>query len=230
MRHMQIAFFVTEQSIITVRHGHSKGVEKVWNLTTDSPLYENGLNTALKVMRTSSNLYLEQILLFEAKVTDLEDALQKNGNDKMMAELVTFRSRLVKLRRIFNYHKSISQGLSSDQASRSPYVTKDNAHEIIDLQDIFERLFSLSQMHYDICGDLLDGYLSISSHQLNVTMRVLTVITAVFVPLSFLAGLYGMNFDSIPELHWEYGYFILLGVMFTLAVGLIYIFKRKNWM
>ena len=164
------------------------------------------------------------------EVTDLEDALQINGNDKMMAELVTFRSRLVKLRRIFNYHKSISQGLSSDQASRSPYVTKDNAHEIIDLQDIFERLFSLSQMHYDICGDLLDGYLSISSHQLNVTMRVLTVITAVFVPLSFLAGLYGMNFDSIPELHWEYGYFILLGVMFTLAVGLIYIFKRKNWM
>jgi magnesium transporter len=72
-------------------------------------------------------------------------------------------------------------------------------------------------MHYDIAGDLIDGYLSISAHQLNVTMRVLTVITAIFVPLSFLAGLYGMNFDYIPELKVRMGYFVLLSVMVVIA-------------
>ncbi|MFT5294096.1 MAG: magnesium transporter [Colwellia sp.] len=58
-------------------------------------------------------------------------------------------------------------------------------------------------MHYDKCGDLINGYISVTSHQLNATMRVLavlTVITAIFVPLTFLAGIYGMNFENIPEL------------------------------
>ncbi|WP_304440923.1 CorA family divalent cation transporter, partial [Oleiphilus sp. HI0132] len=79
-------------------------------------------------------------------------------------------------------------------------------------------------------GDLIDGYLSISAHQLNETMRVLTVITAVFVPLSFLAGLYGMNFDYIPELKVENGYFYLLAIMLSLSTGLVYWFKRKRWL
>lgn len=228
--HLQIAFFITDNKIITLRHGHSKGIEKVWQLQNASPLLENPLNTGLEIMHSSSGFYLEQMLQFETSVTDLEDAMLKQGNDQMMAELVSYRSRLVKLRRIFNYHKSIGDGLHSDQANRCVYVKEQHLHEIIDVQDRFERLFSLAQMHYEICGDLLDGYLSISSHQLNVTMRVLTVITAIFVPLSFLAGLYGMNFEIIPELKWKYGYFTLLGVMVLMASGLLYTFKRKNWM
>ena len=66
-------------------------------------------------------------------------------------------------------------------------------------------------MYYDICGDLVDGYISISSHQLNITMRVLTVITAIFVPLTFIAGIYGMNFEYMPELSYQYGYFFVWG-------------------
>ena len=83
---------------------------------------------------------------------------------------------------------------------------------------------------YSICGDLIDGYISITSHQLNQTMRVLTVITAIFVPLGFLAGLYGMNFDHIPELHMKGGYFVLLAVMGTIAVGLLALFRKIRWL
>lgn len=61
-------------------------------------------------------------------------------------------------------------------------------------------------------------------------MRILTVVTAVFVPLGFLAGLYGMNFDNIPELHNPNGYFILVGVMATIASGLVILFKRNKWL
>jgi magnesium transporter len=85
-------------------------------------------------------------------------------------------------------------------------------------------------MYYDICGDLINGYMSVTSHQLNATMRVLTVITALFVPLTFLAGIYGMNFEYIPELKFEHGYFTLLGVMSVISVGLIALFKKKRWL
>ena len=104
------------------------------------------------------------------------------------------------------------------------------SHVITDLHDRFERLHSLAQMFYELCGDLVDAYISITSHQLNSTMRVLTVITAIFVPLSFLAGLYGMNFDYIPELKIENGYFILLGVMGVLSAALIWMFRRMRWL
>jgi len=102
-------------------------------------------------------------------------------------------------------------------------------HDINRLHERFERLNSLTQIQYEICGDLIDGYISISSHQLNMTMRVLTVITSIFVPLSFLAGLYGMNFAHMPELGARNAYFILLSVMAAIALGLLALFKRKGW-
>ncbi|WP_416308474.1 magnesium transporter CorA family protein [Neptunicella sp. SCSIO 80796] len=229
IEHLQLAFFISDNKLITVRHGHSKGVEKVWAMD-NSLLIDSPLHVALKVMHTSAGIYLEQILQFENKLSDLEDAFLQRGNDQMMAELVSYRSRLVKLRRIFSYHCGISDSLHTEQGVRSALITEAHIHEIIDVKDRFERLYTLVQMHYELCGDLLDGYLSISSHQLNVTMRVLTVITAIFVPLSFLAGLYGMNFEMMPELKWKYGYFILLGVMAVVAVGLLSFFKRRRWM
>ena len=77
---------------------------------------------------------------------------------------------------------------------------------------------------------IINGYMSVTSHQLNATMRVLTVITALFVPLTFLAGIYGMNFEYIPELKAENGYFILLGVMAVVSVVLLVVFKKKRWL
>ena len=98
------------------------------------------------------------------------------------------------------------------------------------LMERCERLLSLTSMFYELCGDLVEGYISISSHQLNNTMKILTIITAIFVPLSFLAGVYGMNFDNMPELHMEYGYFFALAIMGSTALTLFYIFKRKKWL
>ena len=85
-------------------------------------------------------------------------------------------------------------------------------------------------MYYEICGDLIEGYISVSSHHLNNTMKVLTIITAIFVPLGFLAGLYGMNFENMPELGWKYAYFALLGVMATLAATMLLVFRRIRWL
>lgn len=70
---------------------------------------------------------------------------------------------------------------------------------------------------------------SIQGHRLNEIMRTLTLVTVVFIPLTFLAGIYGTNFEYIPELKWHYGYFILLGLMTTITVGIVLYFKNKKW-
>ena len=81
--------------------------------------------------------------------------------------------------------------------------------------------------------DILDSmealYHAEAANRLNEVIRVLTVISVIFMPLTFIVGIYGMNFDNLPELHWKYGYFITLGVMFALAAGMLIYFRRKNW-
>jgi len=228
-QHQQIAFFIGENYIVSLHSERSLGVEQVFDKLLHSMQNTSPFQLGLMIMHASAGIYLASVLEFENKLSDMEDAMQQEGSDQMVSELISYRSKLVKLRRIFSYHKSITNSLKSAHDEKTLGLSKE-IHEVIDLHDRFDRLHSLVQMHYEICGDLINGYLSITSHQLNATMRVLTVITAVFVPLGFLAGLYGMNFEFMPELKYQYGYFTLLGVMGVLAIGLLSLFKVKRWL
>ncbi|WP_199610783.1 magnesium transporter CorA family protein [Flocculibacter collagenilyticus] len=227
--HQQIAFFASDRYLITV-HVASLDTASVYpSKQKTTSLIETPLNLACVIMHNCANCYLKQLLQFETQLGDLEDGLFDNGNDQMLAEITNYRSSLIKLIRIFNYHKEISQQLKQYSESNDTLDFASALHTINDLHDRFERLHSLSNMYHDICSDLIDGYISITSHKLNNTMRVLTVITAIFVPLSFLAGLYGMNFENIPELKYQYGYPVLLFVMLFIAIALITIFKKRKW-
>ena len=79
-------------------------------------------------------------------------------------------------------------------------------------------------------SELFQLYYSILSNDMNNVMKVLAIISTIFMPLSFLAGLYGMNFRYMPELEWNYGYFIILGIMAVLVIGMIIVFKKKKWL
>jgi magnesium transporter len=224
-----VSFFIGERFLLT---RHPQAAQSIDRLMADNGgiyLQRSPAQLALKIMHTSAGIYLDNILVFEERLGDLEDELSEAGSDDHMRELMNYKSRLVKLRRTFNYHKNITDELRTGEYAFFP---DDEAmrHVINDLHDRFERLHSLAQMFYELCGDLVDGYISITSHQLNSTMRVLTVITAIFVPLSFMAGLYGMNFDYMPELKFKDGYFILLGCMGLLATGLMWLFRKKRWL
>ena len=81
----------------------------------------------------------------------------------------------------------------------------------------------------ELTADIRDSYLSLNSHQTNNVMKVLTIITSIFAPLTFIAGIYGMNFENIPELTWKYGYFFSLGLMGIIGVFMYLWFKSKGW-
>ena len=76
----------------------------------------------------------------------------------------------------------------------------------------------------------MDLYVSGVSNRMNEVMKVLTIIATIFIPLTFIAGIYGMNFDYMPELHWKYAYFVTLFVMVVIAVAMIFYFKKKKWL
>ncbi|TYK64243.1 magnesium transporter CorA family protein [Colwellia echini] len=229
--HVQVGLFIGERVLITCHAESSIAINALFNTTGEKHLARSPIHLALKIFHSSCGTYLKQLFDFEAHLEAIEDKFQISGNDSMMREITAHRSRLVKIRRTFSYHVTIGDTLNAYMDDdETNLITDEEQHTVNDLRDRLDRLLSLSQMYYDICGDLINGYMSITSHQLNSTMRVLTVITALFVPLTFLAGIYGMNFEYIPELKFEHGYFTLLGVMAVISVVLIVLFKRKRWL
>jgi magnesium transporter len=228
----QVAFFVSARLLITVHRGESVSISEFWHSTDKARYLATPGLLALRIMHYSAGRYLQVLLGFEDKLSDLEDCLVGASQEVAMKALVGYRSRLLKLRRVFSYHEKLARTLLEEELLDADEEDEEGElhHASRDLHDRCERLFSLCGMYYDICSDLIEGHISISSHQLNITMRILTVITAVFVPLSFLAGLYGMNFENMPELKLEYAYFVLLGVMLFIAAALISLFRYKKWL
>jgi magnesium transporter len=92
------------------------------------------------------------------------------------------------------------------------------------------------ETYREMAASLIDEYMSAVSNRMNETMKLLTMMASIFIPLSFIAGLYGMNFDhqaspfNMPELSWRYGYPAVLLVMVTVAVGLVWFFRKKKWL
>jgi magnesium transporter len=229
--HVQISMFIGKRVLITCHPQSSIAINGLFNVACEKHLSRSPIHLALKIFHSSCGSYLQQLFEFESHLENIEDEFQISGNDKMMREITAHRSQLVKIRRTFNYHVTVGDTLNTYlEDDETLLITARELHTVNDLRERLDRLLSLSQMYYDICGDLINGYMSITSHQLNATMRVLTVITALFVPLTFLAGIYGMNFENIPELKFKYGYFSLLGVMSVISIGLIVWFKRKRWL
>jgi len=108
-------------------------------------------------------------------------------------------------------------------------ISKKNRTHFKELQDNINQAVELLDYYREVIYDEFNMYHSAMSAKMNDNMALLTIFSVVFIPLTFIVGLYGMNFDNMPELRHKYGYFIVLGIMFIIAVGMLLFFKRKKW-
>jgi magnesium transporter len=227
---IQIAMFVGEGLFVTRHSGPSRSIEQLWQeLQADPARCAQGPDAlALRLSRISIDRYTQRLLVLEPRLEDLERDIVERPRDEMLAELIGYKTDLRKFRRVLRYHVQIFEDLL-DEAARPAQIPARRVHEINDVYEHQERAASLATLYYEVASDLIDGYLSLASHRLNNIMKLLTIVTAIFVPLSFLAGVYGMNFENMPELRSPNAYFVLLGVMATLATVLLLVFRRKRW-
>ena len=116
------------------------------------------------------------------------------------------------------------------QRDESGLVTPATHPFLRDLYDHTIQIIDTVETFRDLITGMLDLYLSAASTRMNEIMKVLTIISTLFIPLTFLVGVYGMNFDNLPELHWRWGYFLLWGVMLSTVGGMFVFFRRKGWL
>jgi magnesium transporter len=226
---IQLSLFFQSRFLVTRHAKPSASANWLFDQAkTDFSLIEAGTNAlAIQLSNRLARRYVEILLELETRLDEIEEEMFRSPDDKLLVELTRYKSRLRKLTRTASYHKDVARGLrSADAALLGEHLN----HELVDLYEQIERTQTLANMYYQICTDLTDGYLGMSSHRLNRVMQLLTIITVIFVPLTFMAGIYGMNFQNMPELSSQNGYFVLVGLMLVVAVLQIIYFRRKRWL
>ena len=99
-----------------------------------------------------------------------------------------------------------------------------------DVYDHVVQVMDNIEMYRDMISNLMDLYLSNLSFKMNEVMKTLAVVTAIFIPLTFVTSIYGMNFENMPELKTPFGYFAVLGILFCIGMGMVIYFRRKRWL
>ncbi|MBN1870657.1 MAG: magnesium/cobalt transporter CorA [Candidatus Omnitrophica bacterium] len=184
--------------------------------------------------------YLAYALL-DAVVDNYYAILEKRGEDieKLEDEIMAYPrngigQEIHQLKRDMNYLRKqiwpLREVINGLQRNESKLIKKQTAIYLRDVYDHTIQIIDTIESFRDMLSGLHDIYLSSISNKMNEIMRILTVFAVIFIPLTFIAGVYGMNFEFMPELKWRYGYFMVLGFMACVGIGMVVFFKKKHWL
>ncbi|MDZ4262186.1 MAG: magnesium/cobalt transporter CorA [Pseudomonadota bacterium] len=167
-------------------------------------------------------------------IETLEDNLLESPSRSTLGQIHVVRRELLQLRRMIWPQREVVNRLMHDD---HPLIQQTTHVYLRDCYDHSIQIMDLLENYRDMASSMLDVYLSSVSNRLNDTMRVLTLISTIFMPLTFITGLYGMNFGNnthspwaMPELNWYYGYPMAWGIMITVVAIMFVFFKRKGWL
>jgi len=161
------------------------------------------------------------------QIEELEAELIHSPTPETMQKIHHFKREMILLRKAIWPLREVISGL---QRHEGGLISDATGAFLRDLYDHCIQILDTVETLRDILAGLLDLYLSSISNRMNEIMKVLTLIATIFIPLTFIAGIYGMNFDYMPELHWKYGYFLAWGLMLGCGLALLRFFKRKRWL
>jgi magnesium transporter len=170
--------------------------------------------------------YFVELERFGEQMESLEDEVVANPTPQTLRDVHLFKNDMIMLRKSLWPLREVIARL---ERRESPLISENLANYFRDVYDHTIIAIDTVETYRDILSGMLDIYLSSMSNRLNSIMKVLTIIATIFMPLTFITSLYGMNFKHMPELHWEYGYFMVLGMVVVVAVSMLEYFRRKGW-
>jgi magnesium transporter len=160
-------------------------------------------------------------------IDSMEEQVFRTPAPRMMENILELKKTIMTIRRIATYQKEMLHRLSRGEFR---LITVGEMAYYRNVYDHLVRMADLAESYRDVINGLLDAYLSVTSNNLNQVMKVLTIISTIFLPLSFITGFFGMNFKVLPGAEWEYGVAVATLFMIIVGGGMITIFRKKNWM
>jgi magnesium transporter len=159
-------------------------------------------------------------------IDTMEDQVIQQPTQETMMHILQLKQNIMTIRRVAVYQREMLNRLSRGEFD---LIT---ANEMIYYRNVYDhlvRMTDLADSYRDMVSSLLDVYLSVTSNRLNQVMKVLTIISTIFLPLSVITGFFGMNFKYLPIAEWEHGVLLTGAMMFLVAGGMLWVFKRNHW-
>ena len=225
----QISIIVMEKTIITIQETHGDSFGKIRKKILEGAGSIRRMGTdyiAYAIVDTVVDEYFIALDHLEDDIENFEDRAAKTSDEHFISEIQSTRKYLLQIKRaVLPLKENITaikyQGIFFANADLKPFLH--------DLTEHLSNVIITVDHHREWLSGIMDLNLSVLSHQTNKVMKVLAMISTIFIPLSFIAGIYGMNFASMPELEYRFGYPIVLAVMGTIATVMVIVFKIRKW-
>ncbi len=174
------------------------------------------------------DLYMPIVDDFDNSINELEDRvfMMKQGSNEILEEIMNLRRSVSRLKRISARQLDVLYRIAHGEF---PQIPEKVLPFYRDVYDHLQRISDLSESYRDLVAGLFDIHFSVVATKTNDIIKFLTIFSAIILPLSLIAGIYGMNFDNMPELHSRNGYFVTIVVMIFVAVALLIYFRQKGW-
>jgi len=188
---------------------------------------------AYAILDSVTDSYFPVLEWYSDELDSVEEALDADYDPEELKRIHSIRTDLLTLRRAA---WPLREALANLQRDSHPIITHETRIYLRDCYDHTVQILDVLETYREICADLREFYFSTLSQRTNDIMKVLTIISTIFIPLSFVAGIWGMNFDpdsspwNMPELRWRYGYPAALGFMLLIVLALFYFFWRRGWL
>jgi len=225
----ELDLFLTEKSLVTVRYDDHRIFDYLHNRAEkdDRVLTRGSDHLFHAVIDAVVDNYNSTMDILEYETDQIEEEILGNYNEDTLKSIFTLGRDVVELKRVVRPQREVV-----NRISREPYrlVSKDLRAYFSDIHDHLVRVSELAESHREIVNSSLQVYYSSISTKTNEIIKVLTLLTAIFIPPTFLVGLWGMNFHNMPELDLEYGYLVSLGVMLVVMLGMVLFFRHKKWL
>lgn len=219
----ELDIFWCSNYIVTFHWKPSVEVDTIWERLLETKKIKQPVHILYHLIDKVVDHFFPSVYQIEDSLIQLE---AEDADNYKTDDLFDIRKELLKLRRIiFPMRELLYRVLNSERIQ----IPKKNKVYFKDIYDHLIMLTEIVESNRELTKDMRDSYLSINSNRMNSIMMTLTVITTIFMPLTFIAGIYGMNFTHMPELTWHYGYFIVLGLMGGIALLMFAFFWRKGW-
>ena len=225
----KLSAFLGHNFLVTVHTGTMHAIDEIYSrLPEDKRIVRNGVDYLLyEIVDLMVDAHFPLLEKIEECVDDLQDAIFKNAQPTHLDQLLHLKRDVNVMRR-----QSLPQRELLNLMSRgdSPFIQKQH---LIYFRDLYDHMFRISETidsERDMMAGTMEAYLSVIANRTNEIMRVLTVLSTIMLPLTLIAGIYGMNFHHMPEIDWVYGYPVTLGVMTAIDAYLFYLFRKAKWL
>lgn len=220
--------FVNDKVLVTYHDKHFESLNNVAEMNSNN--HDPDLDCAdivIHILDMMVDKYFDFVYTIEEKVYNFEDAhVDDTHSKKVMDNVFKLRSDLIKIKRVLFPMQELVNTIKTEGN-----LIVDSKHSMY-IQHIDDHLIkqnNIIRTSQEMTNEIRENFESYSSFRMNSIMQVLTLVSVIFSPLTFIAGVYGMNFEYMPELKWHYSYPICMLVMLIIAVALIIFFKRKKW-